>query len=175
MNKSDNKDPGIREELKQLGSKLGHNEPHGGFNVPEDFFAHLPNAVQDRISLQSNQPRPAFSFVTEKKLWPVFASVVLLIGLTFSIFLIQMNGVSDFIAEEESNYELEYLIDDPAFGQYLFYESILESDLTAQDILYDMDPDTFDDTDAYNELMEQLFERANYFGINSSYLLSYLD
>ena len=175
MKEFENKDPGIREELQNIGSQLGRHEPDDGFKVPEDYFAQLPNIIQDRILQQRNQRQPALNALAVKRLWPVFASVVVLIGLTFSIFLIQRNGVNGFLADEEPTYELEYLINNPVFGQHLFYEAILESDLSAYEILYNLDYDDIDDPDTYDDLMEHLFEKANYFGIESSYLLSYLD
>ncbi len=174
MKEFEHKDPGIREELKKIGSNLGHHGSDDGFRVPENYFSQLPNSIQDSIQ-QQRKKQPVFSVIPAKRLWPVLASIVLLVGLTFSVFLIQRNGVNGLLAEEDPTYEVEYLINNPTFGQYLFYEAMLESDLTAQEIMYDMGPDDFDDSDAYDELMEQLFEKANYFGIESSYLLSYLD
>jgi len=174
MKEFENKDPGIREELQKFGSKLGDLKPTG-FEVPEDYFARLPNDVQDRVLQQKPQQQAVFNILPAKRMWPVIASVFLFIGLTFSLFLIQRNGVSDILADDQATYELEYLINNPRFGQDLFYEGILESGLSAQEILYDIDDDDFEDPEAYDELMEQMFEKANYFGIESSYLLSYLD
>ncbi len=175
MKEFENNNPEIREELQKLGSLLGQQKPPGGFKVPEDYFARLPNAVQDKILQQKVHKQAVLNVGLAKRLWPVLASVALLLGLTFSLFLIQRNGVSDYLASDDALYEMEYLINYHEFGQDIVYDAIMESDLTAQDILYDLDHDTFDDPDAYDELMEQMFEKSNYYGIESSYLLSYLD
>ncbi len=174
MKESENKNPGIREELQKLGSKLGNKKP-AGFEVPEDYFVRLPNAVQKRVLQHKTQHQPVLNILQAKRVWLVLASVSLLIALTFSLLLIQRHNIPGILAEEDSMHELEYLINNPGVGQELFLEGMLESGLTAREIMYDMDYEDIDDPEGYDELMEQMFEKAHYFGIESSYLLSYLD
>ncbi len=52
---------------------------------------------------------------------------------------------------------------------------VLESDLSADEIMYELELYDANELNDYDDIMEMLFEEAGYYGIESSYLLSSLD
>jgi hypothetical protein len=164
----------INSELKELGSRLQKDEKQGGFEVPANYFEQLPGNIQDRIHQAESRKVYDFSTVLYKRLIPVFAGVLLLLGLTFSLFFYEKNDkLQEYSVNEESIAEYEYLAYKPSFDREMMYDVILESDISADDILFQTENTIFDDAD--DEILEEIFENAAYYGIEGGLMLSYLD
>jgi hypothetical protein len=170
------KDPreAINRELQDLGSSLQKVEKQAGFEVPANYFEQLPGKIQDRINPTESKAEYGFSKVLNKRLIPVFAGVLLLLGLTFSLLFYEKNGkLQEYSANEESIAKYEYLAYEPSFDREMMYEVILESDISAEDILFQTENTIFDGAD--DDILEEIFENARYYGIEGNLLLSYLD
>ena len=163
----------INRELQELGSSLEKLDKQAGFELPANYFEQLPGKIQDRVVRTGSQEALGVSTILYKRLIPVFAGVLLLLGLTFSLFLYERDGLNGYIAEEEGITEYEYLAYRPNFDRDMMYEIILESDLSADDILFNTENTIFDDAD--DDLLEEIFENARYYGMEGGLLLSYLD
>ena len=164
---------GINRELQDLGSSLEKRDKSAGFEVPANYFEQLPGKIQERIVQPASQPAYGLSTAIYKRLIPVFAGVLLLLGLTFSLFFYERNDLNGYMAEEEEIAEYEYLAYRPTFDRDIMYEVILESNLSADDILFNTESTIFDDAD--DDILEEIFENARYFGMEGGMLLSYFD
>lgn len=163
----------INRELHALGSSLEKHDKSAGYEVPANYFEQLPGKIQERIIQPASQPAYGLSSLIYKRLIPVSAAVLLLIGLTFSLFFYERNGLNGYMAEEDGIAEYEYFAYRPNFDRDIMYEVILESDLSADDILFNTESTIFDDAD--DDILEEIFENARYFGMEGGMLLSYFD
>ncbi|TVR40737.1 MAG: hypothetical protein EA394_07330 [Bacteroidia bacterium] len=174
--KKDNKES-IRKELEELKSSLDPSKDTGGFRVPDHFFDTLPGNISNRLSTESAKPAFVFPGLAFKRLIASIVSISLLVGILFSLFLMQresLNGQADLDYDRQMQefYSIQFDMDRSAL-----YDFVLESGLTFEDILFELEngefihgEDVFDDM-----LLEEMFEQAIYYGIESNYLLSSLD
>jgi hypothetical protein len=163
----------IQRELKELGSSLKSAKKQAEFEVPANYFDQLPGNIQNKINQNTGKTEYGLAAVLNKRLIPVFASVLLVFGITISLFLYDRNGAIEYVAEEDKIPEYEYFAYRPNFDRDMMYGVILESDLSADDILFSEENNIFDDAD--DELLDDIFERAQYYGIEDQLLLSYFD
>ncbi len=167
----------IRKELRELGSSLPAEGKPSGFDLPEGYFEALPGKIAARrgdskekkklLTLPAATPRQALAWA---------ASLLLLISLTVSLFFLgndNMNGHSPYEAAYEADFEYFSLRSDLDHKQ--IYDMVLDTDLSADEIMYGLEMDDMADAEDYDEMMEYLFEEAGYYGIESDYLLSSLD
>ncbi len=173
MANKDNKEA-LKQELEELGSSLGRLNKQSGYELPADYFEKLPSTIQDKII--SKQSRPAYNIaaIFFRRVVPLTAVVLLLVGLVFSLFLLQQNGVNGYFASDDQLPEAEYFVQHPGIDQELFFQMILESDIAVDELFLDEDFVIFDD-DEYDDMLEDIFEQASYYGMESRYLLSYFD
>ncbi len=163
----------LNRELQELGSSLEKHDKPAGFEVPANYFEQLPGIIQERVVMTDRQPAFDFSTALYKRLIPVFAGVLLLLGITFSLFFYERNDLDGYVAEGEGIAEYEYLAHRPNFDRDMMYEVILESGMNADDIIFDAENTIFDDAD--DDILEEIFENARYYGMEGGMLLSYLD
>lgn len=164
----------LKQELEQLGSSLGRSDKQSGYELPVDYFEKLPSAIQDKIISKQSRPSYDISAVFFRRVVPLTAVVLLLVGLVFSLFLVQQNGINGYFASDDQLPDAEYFVQHPGMDQELFFQMILESDIAVDELFLDEDFVIFDD-DEYDDLLEDIFEQASYYGMESRYLLSYLD
>lgn len=173
----------IQQELSELGSKLGRleqDEAQGGFRVPGDYFAQLPSRVQEKALQQRVSQSSSLVNIAYRRIIPVLSVVILLAAVTFGLFLYE-GSETDPVLVLEDYPELQYFAARPGFDESLLENAILESDLTVDEILYELDYDVTEDElsgdeiEDYDKLMEDIFEKSQYYGMDSSYMLSYLD
>ncbi len=164
----------ISQELKQLKSSLDTVHKQTGFEVPANYFDQLPTAVQDTILQRQKKPAPDIATFFFKRLVPLTAAALLLIGVVFSLLLLQKNVPDDYYAANDQLPELEYFIHNMEFDKNFIYQIVLETDIIADDLYFDQEFSIFDD-DEYVDILESMFENAEYYGMESNYLLSYLE
>ncbi len=162
-------------ELKQISSRLRDHQNDSGFRVPSAYFDELPQTIQKRIMQEQDVPSRSFSLLSYKKLIPLMAGVLLLGALVFSLFLMEKTDQDDDIFAMEQHMEREVFALYPGYERELFYEVIMESDITSDDILFELEFGIFDYSEDYEDILEIMFENAGYYGIDSRYLLSFLD
>ncbi len=167
----------IRKELRELGSSLPGEGKPSGFDLPEGYFESLPGIITARRSDSSEKKKlltlPA---ATPRQALAWAASLLLLVSLTISLFFVgsdSMNGHYPYEAAHEADFEYFSLRSDLDHKQ--IYDMVLETDLSAEEIMYGLEMDDVADAGDYDEMMEYLFEEASYYGIESDYLLSSLD
>ncbi len=173
----------IQQELSELGSRLGkreHEKEQSEFRVPGDYFAQLPSRVQEKVLQQRGSQSPSFVHIAYRRIIPVVSVVVILAAVIFGLFFYESNDAGSTLVMEDYP-ELQYFANQPGFDESLIVNAILESDLTVEEILYGLDYGLFDDEllgdeiEAYDELMEDIFEKSQYYGMDSRHMLSYLD
>lgn len=159
-------------ELEELGSSLGPPGRDGGFRVPTDYFEQLPATIQGR-GVETREAFPQWlSWFSPRKVVPLAASLLILLLVGVGILWMRDEGLNGQLAWENDEAALEYLAMD--LDRAFIYEYVMESDLTAEEILHGLENgmaygDYYDD-----ELLEELFEKSRYLGIDSQYLLSSL-
>lgn len=163
----------INRELQEIGSSLHNVDKHADYEVPSDYFERLPGIIQEKIIAADKKVEYSFSTIIYKRLVPLMVTAVLLAGLVFSLFFIDGNSKYDKLGLDTGIQEYEYLAYRPNFDHDMVYEMIMESDLSADDILFGSSSLLFDDAD--DDILEEIFENARYFGMESRLLLSYLD
>ncbi len=164
----------IRQELKQLGSSLDPADKQTGFEVPANYFEQLPAAVQDTILQRQKKPAPDIATLFFKRVIPLTAATLLLVGAVFSLFLLQKDGLNNYYAAYDQLPELEYFVYNTEFDKNFIYQMVLETDIMADDLYFDQEFAIFDDEE-YVDILEEMFENAAYYGMESNYLLSYFD
>ncbi len=164
----------LKQELEQLGSSLSRFDKQSGHELPADYFEKLPTAIQNKIISKQSQPVYDISAIFFRRLVPLTAVVVLLVGLVFSLFLVQQNGINGHFAADDQLPEAEYFVQHTGIDQELFYQMILETNIALDELFLDEEFVIFDD-DEYDDVLEDIFEQAGYFGMESRFLLSYFD
>ncbi len=172
-----NSEQSVRKELEELSSSLPGPAGNGGFGVPDRYFDTLPGLIQHRILEHRSHRLPALPFMAYKKLIPAVVVLLLLVSLTAGLFLLRNAAPPAYLAGEEMISEMDYLAMETGIDRGFFYDVVLESGLSADEILFELNGiHLLDaDPDAYLEIMEAMFENARYYGIESGYLLSSLD
>lgn len=165
----------IRKELQELGSSLGAVDSTPGFRVPDAYFDQLPNTIQEKVLEKTSPSAFNLPFLVYRRLVPVMAVLLLLAGIAFSLFMMRSEGIRDQLATDQLDAELEYFAYRTSMDHDLLYDLVLESDLTADELLFGLEPGIAEGENGYDEIMEMMFEDARYYGIESSYLLSSLD
>ncbi len=160
-------------ELEELGSSLGPPGRDSGFRVPADYFERLPASIQDK-GLKTREVSPVWlSWLRPGKLVPLGASLVILLLAGLSILWIRDDSLNGQLAWEKDEASVEYLAMD--MDRPFLYEYVMDSDLTAEDILYGLEDGSAFGAVYDDDLLEELFEQSHYLGIDSQYLLSSLD
>ncbi|MDR4987366.1 MAG: hypothetical protein RG741_00830 [Bacteroidales bacterium] len=162
-------------ELKQMNSRLGDHQDDSGFRVPASYFDELPQTIGERIRQQQEIPASSFPWLSYKRLIPLVAGVLLLGALMFSLLLTDSTERYDDFYAMEQHIEQELFALYPGYEREFYYEVIMDSDITSDDILFELEFGIFDYSEDYEDLLELMFENAGYYGIDSRYLLSYLD
>lgn len=165
----------IKKELQQLDSRLGTPGNTSGFRIPENYFDSLPASIQEKVLEKTSRPALSLSGIIYRRVVPVMVALVLLIGITFSLFFMRGDYVRDQFVADDMVVGFEYFAFQAEFDHGLLYEAVAESDLTAEDILYGLDTEFLHGENDYDEMLEAMFENAGYYGIENSYLLSSLD
>ncbi len=171
--RKDNKED-INKELNELGSSLPRENKNAGFKAPEGYFDNLSGDILSRCREAEPKQVQGVPFAP-KQVLAVAASFLLLIGLTISLFFMRSDTVNDYAVMEEHVIDFEYFSFYSDLDRQDMYDMVLESDLSADEILYELELHDEGDLDEYDEMMEMLFEEAGYYGIESNYLLSSLD
>jgi len=173
----------IQQELSDMESSVLNRQNlkgQDGFRVPGDYFEQLPSMVQEKLLQQRGSRSPSVVSILYRRVVPVVSAVILLAAVTFGLFFYERGETESYMALEDYP-ELQYLADHSDFDDSFMMNVILESDLTSDEILmmfdYGLtDAELFgDDFDEYDELMEDIFEQSQYYGMESRYMLSYLD
>ncbi len=163
----------IAEELKALGSSLDPPGNDQGFRVPEAYFDQLHGSIQDRIKEKGQRQFAGFTVPGAQRLVPLMATFLLALIVGISLLWIRDDGLNGQLALEPDREALDYYAME--MDQLLLYDLVLDSDITAEDILFGLDNGLGELSLYDDELMEELFEQSRYFGIDSQYLLSSLD
>ncbi len=172
--KTENK-KAIQKELQELGSALNAPGKEAGFKVPEGYFDELPGKIQGRLEGSTNIVQFRKPVASSRQVFAWAASLLILVALGISLFLMRSDNDIDYVALDEQYIDFEYLQAQAYFDQDMIYQLIMDSDISAEEILYNMDADILaDDEFDYDEIMEMILEEARYFGIESEYLLSSL-
>ncbi len=177
--RKDNKEA-INKELKELGSSLPPENKQAGFRTPEGYFDSLSGEILSACHGAKRKQQVLGIRVAPKQALAMAASLLLLVSLTISLFFMRSDTVIDYADLEDHGVDFEYFTLRDNFDRHEMYDMVLESDLGADEILYELelyDVDDYDaeDVDDYDAMMEMLFEDARYYGIESNYLLSSLD
>jgi len=172
--RKDNKEA-INKELNELGSSLPRKNKHAGFETPDGYFDNLGGEILSACRDADRPQRVLGMPLAPKQVLAVAASLLLLVSLTISLFFMQTRTVNDYAALEEHGVDFEYFSLRSDFDRQEVYDMVLESDLSADEIMYELELHDADDLDEYDAMMEMLFEEASYYGIESNYLLSSLD
>ncbi len=172
--KKDNKEA-IKKELKELGSNLPHENKQAGFETPEGYFDNLSGKILSACHEADRKQQVPGVPLAPKRALAIAASLLLLVSLTVSLFFMRSDTVSDYAALEDHGVDFEYFSLRDNFDRHEMYDMVLESDLSADEILYELELYDADDLDDYDAMMEMLFEEVGYYGIESNYLLSSLD
>ncbi|MFO7874250.1 MAG: hypothetical protein R6U62_07190 [Bacteroidales bacterium] len=173
----DSKD-NIKQELQQLGSSLQKEGTGKEFRVPDNYFEALPGIIQDKVLQKNRLSAQQTVWVVYRKAITVSAIVLLLAGVGIGLFYSGSNDRQDYISAEEIAAEIDYLAYHSAFDHSLLEDIVGESDLTPEEILYGLETghyEDIEDMDEYDEVIEEMYEEAKYYGIESDYLLSSLD
>lgn len=172
MNK-ENKET-IKKELQELGSSLGQKTKDTGFALPDGYFDELPAKIHERRHRPTERSLSEKPVSTPRRMLALAASMLLLIALGISLFLMQGDTGNDYMAYDEEMVDFDYFALQADFDQDVIYQMVLDSDLSADEILYDLyyadDGYDFDD-----EMIEMIFEEAEYYGIETGYLISSLN
>ncbi|MFP4691829.1 MAG: hypothetical protein ACLFMU_07955 [Bacteroidales bacterium] len=173
----------IQQELSELGSTLGRHAPdkeQSEFRVPDDYFAKLPSMVQEEVLQRRVSQSSSVVKLVYRRVIPVVSVVILLAAVTLGLFFFEGNDTDSALALEDYP-ELQYLANQPDFDEGLLENAVLESDLTVDEILYGLDYGltegelTGNEIEDYDELMEDIFEKSQYYGMESREMLSYLE
>lgn len=173
----------IQQELSDMESSVLNRQNlkgQDGFRVPEDYFEQLPSMVQEKLLQQRGSESPSFVNIVYRRVVPVVSVVIFLAAVTFGLFFYDRNDTDSVMALEDYP-EMQYLADQPDFDDSFMMNTILESDLTVDEIMYMFeyglqDEEFFgDEMDDYDELMEDIFEKSQYYGMDTRQMLSYLD
>ncbi len=167
----------IRKELQDMGSTLGDRDKSSGFQVPHGFFGGFHSSVQERISRHKRKGYVIWGVpeVYYKKLVPVLAAVVLVVAIGIGFILQRGDLFIDQYAADDYMLEWEYMATHSEHDQMFLYYVVFESDISADEIYYGLETIPWNGEALSEELMEAMFEQAQYYGIDSSYLLSSLD
>ncbi len=174
--KKDNKES-IRKELHELQSSLDPSKDTGGFRVPDHFFDTLPGNISNRLSTENEKPAFALPGLPTKRLVASLVSITLLAGILFSLFYLQRDQLNGYADADYDQLMLDYYAIQFDMDRSALYDFVLESGLTPEEILFELDRGEFIfGDDVFDEmLLEEIFEQAVYYGIESNYLLSSLD
>ncbi len=165
----------IRKELQELGSSLKAGDSTPGFRVPDAYFDQLPNAIQEKLPVKTSPWVFNLPVLAYRRLIPAMAVLLLLAGITFSLFMLRSDGIGDQLAADFEAADLEYVVYQTGMDRGLWYELVLESELTADEILFGLETGIAEAENGYDEMIEMMFEDAHYYGMESSVLLSFLD
>lgn len=171
--KKDNKEA-INKELKELRSSLPRENKDAGFETPEGYFDNLSGDILSRCREADSKQIQDVPFAP-KQVLAIAASLLLLVSLTISLFFMRSDTVNDYAVLEEHAIDFEYFSFFSDFDRQDIYDMVLESDLSADEIMYELELYDANELNDYDDIMEMLFEEAGYYGIESSYLLSSLD
>jgi hypothetical protein len=134
MRKSDQNE--VKDELLKMGSELRPGKHHCGYQTPDNYFETLPNAIQDRIIQAKTRKRVIFSASHSWRSSIAIAAIVMFIALTVSLFLLKNEKENGHYTEIYDSYLIENLISFSDLDPLFFYEMVLESDLSTDEILF---------------------------------------
>ncbi len=164
----------IRKELEGLSSSLRGPDGNSGFSLPDNYFESLPVNIQTRLKDERSSGPSVFSVFYYSRMVRAAAVFLLLIGIAFGFYMIRSGEYGTYSEYAGTYVDLEYFTDQSYLDHTLLYDMVFESDLTADEILYEFEIDAvlwdYDD-----EYLEILLEDSRYYGIESSYLISSLD
>ncbi len=161
----------IKKELSGLGSTLPHLGNRNGFHTPDGYFDTLPHHIHERIAETKSHRRPFGSFfITRSPALAVAASMVM-VALTVSIFLIRNGKENDHLTHIDDAFYVEYLALYADLDPHLFYDMVLESTLSNEEILFG----TFRDGESndYDALLQYVDDILYYYGLDTEILLPY--
>lgn len=166
----------LSDELRHLDSSLDMPGKMPGYQVPEHYFDRLPADIQQKIAEKSNRSTMPLPLMAYRRLVPVLGTLVLLAAVVMGVILMRSNGFDDHMAAADTPLEWTYFATENGYDRVLLYDLVIDSDLSAEEILFGMDTftastdKTFDD-----DILEEIFENAQYYGIEAGFLLSSLD
>ncbi len=165
----------IHDELREMGCHLPEDGSQKAYKLPPDYFDTLPGIIQQRVAAERKPPVIWLYRLDYKKVVPLFAAAVVIVALSVGIFFHMGNQHNALLVVQEELPDMEYFANHFLYDKDFFYQVVYESELGIDEILYGLnDGDEIAGNGTYDELMEELFEEAQYYGMDSKMLLSYL-
>lgn len=156
-----------REEIRQELSNLGSSLPAGGMKppsrVPDHYFDHLPRTIQERIAAER---KPGASWLPAYgPLRIALASFALVAVLAIGLLLMQKGTEEGMLAGSEDAYPEMFLSLYADLDPYMWYEMLLETDLTADELYFgsvELPPDAEEDA-----FLDYLLEKVETYELNA--------
>ncbi|MFO7998058.1 MAG: hypothetical protein R6U86_03650 [Bacteroidales bacterium] len=171
MNKASKEE--LKEELAALGSSLPSYGKEPDFRVPDHYFDHLPQSIQEKISTQR---RPAGIFLAgsyPRRLALALISLVVLVVFSFGLFFLRQGSEDGlFSGTEEDGPEVFFSLY-ADMDPYLWYEMILETDITADEIYFGAESETAESED--EAMMDYLYERIHNYELGAGEYIDPMD
>ena len=171
MNKASKEE--LRKELAELGSSLPPYGKDPDFRVPDHYFDHLPQSIQEKISGQRRPSGLIFPGLYPRRLALAVISLVVLAVFSFGFFFLRQgteNGL--FSGTEEDGPEVFFSLY-ADMDPYLWYEMILETDITAEEIYFGAESETAESED--EAMMDYLYERIQNYELGAGEYIDPMD
>ncbi len=161
----------VKKELSLMGSTLPHQRDQGGFQTPDGYFDMLPHLIHDRIAETKSHQRSFTSFsITWRPVLSIAASIVL-VALTISIFLVNKGKENGHFAHVDDGFYVEYLALYADLDPHFFYDMVLESNLSNEEILFGIIHDY--ESNDHDALLHYVNDMVDYYGLDTEILLPY--
>lgn len=164
------KDPAesIQQELHELGSSLKMQDKQAGFSLPDGYFERLPYQVQARINSGDAETRWAGRFIPARKFVLAFVSVMIVVGISFSVYFFSRNAQQDYLLSADELFQMSFFNTYANLDAHYLYDMVLETNITADEIMYgsyfaetsvdhDLIFDYFDQVLEINDMATELF------------------
>ncbi len=168
MTKSDRKE--LFEELSRISNGLSPGEFSGGFRTPDNYFDTLPNKIQGKIGNARSNQVPDIGFKLSWKPAMAIAAIVIAVALTSGLLLLRDGKYNGHLAGFDDAFVLEYLVSYADVDPHFFYDMVLESNLSNDEILFGFMTDN--DIDDHQALFFYVNSLLDYHWIDTESLLT---
>jgi len=137
----------IQKELVALKSSLPRSQQGAGFVLPEAYFDELPQRVQALIN--KNKPRVIHigQISVYKKHALTAMAATLMILATAGWLVMKKTPYTDNLALHDAFWQFDYFAWHNNTSAFDLYDILLETDISAEEILYGMHEQRIDDQD----------------------------
>lgn len=168
MHKTDREE--IKKELLEMGSSLNPDSGRGGFTTPESYFDTLPETIQERIYKKKPSTILNTLYAAIRPAYLAVAGVFLLVISLGILFLKdgKENGqLTNTWAQDDLH--IEYLSLYANLDPYFFYDMVIESELTNEEILFGINEEV--DQEGEEALLDYIYKQVDYHHLDAGTII----